>query len=264
MAASDQISQRAFFGISALLFTTSAAVTIVWCLSMSAMGEIPMPGGWTMSMAWIPMCGPTLLGTAASFLGMWFMMIVTMMLPSVLPNLLRYRHAVGRTGETRLGRLTALVGAGYFFVWTAFGLAILPLSIALTAVAMHQPALARVVPLAVGVVVVIAGALQFTAWKAHHLACCREAPWHGHAMLADAGTAWRHGLRLGIDCGRCCANLMAISLVIGSMNLSVMAVVTAAITAERIAPTGERAARATGAIAVGAGLFLLARAAVIG
>jgi predicted metal-binding membrane protein len=57
---------------------------------------------------------------------------------------------------------------------------------------------------------------------------------------------------------------MAISLVIGSMNLSVMAVVTAAITAERIAPTGERAARATGAIAVGAGLFLLARAAVIG
>jgi predicted metal-binding membrane protein len=40
---------------------------------------------------------------------------------------------------------------------------------------MQQPA-PRAVPIAVGVVVLIAGALQFTAWKAHHLACCREAP----------------------------------------------------------------------------------------
>jgi hypothetical protein len=39
---------RAFFGVSALLFATSTAGTIVWCASMSAMGE--MLGGWTMSM----------------------------------------------------------------------------------------------------------------------------------------------------------------------------------------------------------------------
>src|SRR5512132_468859 len=37
-------SERAFFGTSALLFAASAAVTIVWCASMSAMGEMPMPG----------------------------------------------------------------------------------------------------------------------------------------------------------------------------------------------------------------------------
>ena len=84
------------------------------------------------------------------------------------------------------------------------------------------------------------------------------------ARCADAGTAWRHGLRLGLHCGYCCAGLTAILLVTGIMDLHAMAVVTAAITAERIAPTGKRAARATGAIAVGAGLFLLARAAVIG
>ncbi len=222
-----------------------------------------MPGGWMMSMAWIPVCGQTWPGTA-SFLGMSLVMMVAMMLPSVVPMLLRYRHAVTRTGETRLGGLTALVGAGYFFVWTVFGLAAFPLSIALTAIAMHHPALAHVVPITVGVVVVIAGALQFTAWKARHLACCREAPGHGHTMLADAGTAWRHGLRLGIHCGYCCANLMTILLVIGSMNLSVMAAITTAITVERIAPAGERVARATGAVAVGAGLFLIARAAVIG
>jgi hypothetical protein len=45
--ASERACQQAFFGASALLFAISAAVTIVWCASMSAMGEMPMPGGWT-------------------------------------------------------------------------------------------------------------------------------------------------------------------------------------------------------------------------
>jgi predicted metal-binding membrane protein len=35
---------------------------------------------------------------------------------------------------------------------------------------MQLPALARAVPIAVGVVVLIAGALQLTAWKGRHLA----------------------------------------------------------------------------------------------
>jgi len=54
---------------------------------------------------------------------------------------------------------------------------------------------------------------------------------------------------------------MALLLVIGVMNLRAMAVVAAAITVERLAPAGERVARATGAVVVGAGLLLLARAA---
>jgi predicted metal-binding membrane protein len=71
-----------FFGVSALLFAASAAATIVWCASMSAMGEMPMPGGWTVSMAWMRMPGQTWPGAAASFLGMWVVMMVAMMLPS--------------------------------------------------------------------------------------------------------------------------------------------------------------------------------------
>ena len=39
-----------------------------------------------------------------------------------------------------------------------------------------------------------------------------------------------------------------------------MAVVTAAITVERLAPAGERVARTIGAVVVGAGVFLIARA----
>jgi predicted metal-binding membrane protein len=255
-------SGQAFFGVSALLFAASAAITAVWCTSMPAMGGMPMPGGWTMSMAWMRMPGQSWPGAAASFLGMWIVMMVAMMLPSLVPMLRRYRQAVGRTGETRLGRLTALVGLGYFFVWTAFGMAIFPLGVALAAVEMRQPALARAVPLAAGVVVLIAGSFQLTAWKARHLACCREARSRcGRTLPAGAGTAWRHGLCLGLQCSRCCAGPMVVLLVLGIMDLRAMTAVTAAITVERLAPAGEGVARALGAIAIGAGLLLIARAA---
>jgi predicted metal-binding membrane protein len=48
--------------------------------------------------------------------------------------------------------------------------------------------------------------------------------------------------------------------VIGVMDLLPMALVTAAITAERLAPGGHRIARVIAAVAVGAGVFLVARA----
>jgi predicted metal-binding membrane protein len=55
--------------------------------------------------------------------------------------------------------------------------------------------------------------------------------------------------------------LTAVLLVIGVMDLRAMAVVAAAITAERLAPAGPRVAHANGAVLVGAGLFVIARAA---
>jgi len=180
------------------------------------------------------------------------------------PMLWRYRRTVDKTGETRLDRLTTLVGAGYFFVWTVFGMIAYPLGVALAAVEMRAPALARAVPIAVGVVVLIAGGLQFSAWKARHLAWCRAVPDSGPTSPADARTAWRYGLRLGLHCSRCCAGLMAILLVIGVMDLRAMAVVAAAVTVERLAPAGERVARAIGAVVVGVGLFLIAQAAGLG
>jgi predicted metal-binding membrane protein len=257
----ERTSQPAFFGASAQLFAASASLTTVWCGSMSAMGEMPMPGGWTMSMAWMPMSGQTWLGAAASFVGMWVVMMVAMMLPSLVPTLWRYRQTIGDTGKTRLSALTALVAMGYFFVWTACGVAVFPLGAALAKIEMQQPALARVVPIAAGVVVLTAGALQFSAWKTHQLACRMEPMAREPALRGDAATAWRHGLRLGLHCTYGCAGFTAILLVIGIMDVRVMALVTAAITAERLAPNGERVARAIGIVVVGAGLLLIARAA---
>jgi predicted metal-binding membrane protein len=195
---------------------------------------------------------------------MWTVMMAAMMTPSLVPMLVGYRRAVGERGGRRLGRLTAVVGAGYFAVWIALGVAVYPLGVALAEVEMRQPALSRLVPIAAGAIVLLAGALQLTGWKARQLSCCRDAPGSGRAIAAHTAAAWRHGLRLGLHCAACCGGLMAILLVTGVMDLRAMVVVTAAITVERLATAGTRMARAVGVVAVAAGLLLLARAAVMG
>lgn len=257
----ERTSQQTFFGTSALLFFASAALTTIWSTSMSSMGGMTMPGGWTMSMTWMRMPGQTWLSAAAWFVSMWVVMMVAMMLPSLVPVLWRYRRTIGSTAETRTNWLTAAVALGYFFVWTICGAVVFPLGAVLAGVEMQWPTLSRLVPIAVGVVVVIGGALQFTTWKSHHLTCCREPSGSNHTLPAEAVMAWRHGLRLGLHCVYGCAGFTVILLVIGVMDLRVMALVTAAITAERLAPNGKRVTRAVGIAIVGVGLLLILRAA---
>ena len=231
------------------------------------MDTMPMPCG-TMSMAWLPLCGQSWIGAAASFVGMWTVMMAAMMLPSLAPKLWRYRQDVGGAGELAAALLTVLVAGGYFLVWTLIGAAVYPLGAAAMAITMRYPVLARAVPIGIGLVVLTAGALQFTRWKARHLACCRTDCRHaalecGGASPATSFGAWRHGLRLGLHCSQSCAGLTAAFLVAGLMDWPVMLAVTAAITLERLAPGGERVARLIGAVAVGAGLLVMARAAGI-
>jgi predicted metal-binding membrane protein len=191
---------------------------------------------------------------------MWAVMMVTMMLPSLAPMLWRYAHALDTRGEARVARLTVLAAAGYFFVWTAIGGLVFALGAAFAQAAMQVPALARAVPLSLASVMLLAGAFQFTARKARHLACCRPAREHDLPWQANAGSAWRYGVWLGLQCSRACAGFTAILLVIGVMDLRAMAVVTAAITAERLAPAGERVAWAIGAVSLVAGVYLMGRA----
>ena len=263
-AASERTARRAFLGISASLFAITAVLTAVWCASMAAMPEMHMPGGWTMSMTWMAMPGQTWMEAAASFIAVWVVMMAAMMLPSQAPVLWRYGQAISRRGEARVGSVTLHAGLGYFFVWTLFGFIVFPLGVVLATIEMQQPTLARAVPVTAGVVILIAGAVQLTSWKAHHLTRCRETPARGSSLPADARTAWRQGMRFGLDCTLSCANLMTILMVIGVMDLRAMAAVTAAITAERLAPAGERVAHATGVVVMVTGILQIARATRLG
>jgi predicted metal-binding membrane protein len=257
----DRGSDRALVGVTALLSAVSVALVIHLDAAMPGTCDMPMPGGWTMSMVWMRMPGQTWPGAAASFLGMWIAMMVAMMLPSLFPMLRGYRESVAEAAGTRLGWLTVLVGVGYFGVWTVAGLAVFPAGVWVAALEMRLPAMARAVPFVAGTVVLIAGLVQFSAWKARRLACCREAPGRPGPLAADAGTAWRHGVHFGVQCAGCCGNLMALLMVAGVMDLRAMTVVTAAITAERLAPGGRRVQRAIGAGIAAAAVVVLARAA---
>jgi len=235
---------RVFIGSAVLVFAASTAVTIAWCSSMSAMPGMEMPGGWTMSMAWMRMPGQSWLGAAATFLGMWAVMMIAMMLPVLAPRLVR------------LNSQTALFAAGYFSAWVLFGAAAYPVGVGLAEAAMRVPALSRAVPFAGGVVLAVAGVLQFTPWKARLLACCRESP-GCCASPRVGGDAWRLGRKLGRQCVSCCLGPTASLLVMGVMDLRAMAVVTLAICAERLAPAGERVARVIGAVFIAASLFVI-------
>ena len=251
-------SRRVFLGISAIVFAASAAMTIVWCASMSAMGEMEMPGGLAMSMMWMRSPTQTWLGAAVSFVGMWVVMMVAMMLPSLTPMLWRYHESLDTMRVAHRGWLTASAGVGYFAVWAAFGAIVFPLGVILSAIAMREPAVARVVPIGVGAAVVIGGVLQHSGWKARQLAFCREAPRGYLTPHASAGAAWQHGVCLGLHCGQSCAGLTIALLALGLMDPSVMAVVAAAITLERLAPNGVRVARAIGVVVVALGLLVIA------
>jgi len=198
-------------------------------------------------------------GAAAGYLGMWMAMMVPMMLPSLIPMLSRYRRSVRGADGIHLHGLTALVGMGYFVIWAVLGAAAYAAGAGLMAVEMRWGAVAQWLPVATGVVLLAAGGVQFTSWKARQLAFCREGSGCGCPPAPNALGAWRHGLRLGVRCSLCCGSLMLALLAIGMMDLVAMAAVTLAISAERLAPVPLRVARVAGVAMVVVGVLTIAR-----
>ena len=203
-----------------------------------------MPGGWTMSMVWMPMPGETQLSAAVGFEGMWVAMMATMMLPSLVPTLARTRPDV-------------LTSAGYFAVWAGIGAAVYVVGLALAGAELRWPTLARTIPTARGVVLIAAGLVQLTCWKARHLECYREGCLGG----AHPGAPWRRGIALGNHCALCCLPFMAVLVVAGMMNLAVILVTALAITVERVVRAPALVARLAGLIVILAGAWEIARAA---
>jgi predicted metal-binding membrane protein len=198
-------------------------------------------------------------GAAAGYLGMWMAMMVPMMLPSLVSMLSRYRRSVRGADGIHLHGLMALVGVGYFVIWAVLGAAAYAAGAGIMAVEMRWGAVARWLPVATGVVLLAAGGVQVSSWKARQLALFREGSGCGCLPAPNALGAWRHGLRLGVRCSLCCGSLMLALLAIGMMNLAAMAAVTLAISAERLAPAPLRVARVAGVAMVVVGVLTIAR-----
>lgn len=196
-------------------------------------------------------------GTASGFLVMWMAMMIPMMLPSLIPKLSHYRGSL-RDARQGLGitlhGLTALAGVGYFAVWAAIGAAAYATVAAVDLLHISFSPGAPWAPPARGAALLLAGTMQLSGWKVTRLERCRLGPGCADASGTGALDALRHGLRLGLNCGSCCWALMLVMLAAGMTNMVVMAVVALVITAERLAPSPLRTARAAGMLLLAAGL----------
>jgi predicted metal-binding membrane protein len=233
-------------GVCGLVFLLSVAATAYFCDRPACCTTVAMPGGWSMSTIWTPSPDHGWTGSFALFVLMWAVMMLAMMLPSLTPALIHFR----RDGAAPVD--VVRVAGAYFFVWTIFGAIAYPIGAVLAGVAIHHDSIAPAVPLLTAAVLLVAGVVQWTPWKRHHLLCCRAA----RPCEMERAGAWRTGIKLGVHCAQCCLAIMTFMLLAGSMEWRVMLVVTIVITLERVAPRPATVARLTGTIMIVAAAYL--------
>ncbi|MFL5615005.1 MAG: DUF2182 domain-containing protein [Gemmatimonadaceae bacterium] len=174
-------------------------------------------------------------------------MMVAMMLPSVAPTLWHHYFHLRANGSPRPWQNTSLFAVGYASVWSAIGLVLFAI----------DTVLPPVTPLALGIALLCAGALQVSRWKGRQLLRCR--PTCATTARSTVRTAWQNGCRLGVACSLSCAAPMVVLLAAGLMDTRVMLLVATVITAERLAPAGGHIARLSGTLALIAGSSMVAR-----
>ena len=257
LAAPDRTEKWAR-AIASGVFLVAAAYTLYAARAMSA--GMRMPGGWTMPMMWMAMPGQSVAGAAFAFLLMWQAMMIAMMLPSSWPTLELYSRVARHTAQRSPKFNTVLAGAGYFTVWGAFGAIAFVAGFEISRAAMLSPQLSRSIPVAAGVSLVLAGIWQLTPLKQSCLNHCRDPLMAlGHAYKPGVWGGFRVGLHHGAFCAACCWALMLMQIILGVMNLVVMACVAAIIATEKLWKRGPVLARLVGAVSIVVGIVLVVR-----
>jgi predicted metal-binding membrane protein len=161
--------------------------------------------------------------SAAQSLVMGTAMMVAMMIPPLIPLLARYRRSMpGARGLRRHG-LTFVAMLGYLTFWAAAGLVLCWLA-------------ARMTPPLRWTLLLLAGAVQLSAWKRHQLALRRPRPQSAEWRRVGVHSALWHGVQLGVRSCLCCGNLMLALVAVGAMDPVAMLAATVVITAEPLVP----------------------------
>ncbi len=197
---------------------------------------------------------------ALVFMGMWLTMMVAMMFPTIAPIVLLHRMVLRRRGEGILP--TGVFAGGYLAVWTAVGAVPLLALFAFRDVSGEATWVNRLG----GLVLVVAGAYQFTHWKDTCARACRSPLTFlaTHDFGGGLRGAFRVGGSHGLYCLGCCWALMAVLLVVGLMNLAWMAAIAVVFLAEKNWSHGLGLARVVGSVLLVLGIAVLVDPSLLG
>jgi len=191
---------------------------------------------------------------------MWGVMMVGMMSPSATPMLLIFGASRGRRVNVGAAPLVLLFGIGYVIVWLGFSAVATLAQWALQTNALLSPTMEATSARFGGALLIAAGVYQLTPLKRACLTHCQSpmAFLMSHWREGASG-ALQMGLRHGIYCLGCCWALMIVLFAVGVMNLVWVALLTAFILLERLAPAGALVARLGGVLLIGFGVASLFR-----
>jgi len=204
-------------------------------------------------------------GYWALIIGMWWTMMVAMMIPSAAPTIFLYarvhqhNRAQGRLEAEHAS--TAAFVAGYFLTWLLFSVAAAVLQQRLESAGLISAmAMGSQVRWLSGTTLIATGLYQLSPLKNSCLSHCREpARFLSRHWRPGALGALRMGVVHGAYCIGCCWMLMALLFVGGVMNLVWIAVLSALILAEKVLAAGPWVGLCAGVMLVAWGAVLLLR-----
>jgi predicted metal-binding membrane protein len=182
---------------AALTRVTAAALTGTLALAAAC---------WVVAvrqMAGMDMGTATQLGSFGGFIAVWVVMMAAMMLPGAAPAVLKRAQA-----SSGLRAVPLFIGS-YLAVWVLAGAAVY---------ALYRPH----GTVAAGVVVMAAGAYEFTPFKRHFRRRCRE-----------SGGA---GLAFGLCCAGSSIGLMAMLVALGVMSVTWMSMIAVLVVGQKLLP----------------------------
>ena len=255
MRSGEPAQRRDRILIGAGLAAATAACWL-WIVPMARdmYGPMSGPSAWMMAATWD-------LRFVILLWAMWAVMMAGMMLPSASPMVLLYAGVLRRgpdAGRTT-SRVWIMVG-GYLLVWVLFSAAATVLQRILSGLLLITPMMETASPKAGGIVLLVAGAYQWTPLKATCLRACRSPlSFIMQHWRAGASGAFRMGLDHGRYCLGCCWALMLLLFVGGVMNLWVIATLTLFVLVEKVAPFGSYSSRVAGVALIGLGVWMVVR-----
>ncbi len=238
-------SERRIVLIGLLCLVVLAAIYTVFGVGMK-MSAIQMTGVGAVMMAHAPW---TVAYAVLVFL-MWWIMMVTMMVPSAAPMILLFSALKrGRTGLRHPVALTFTFLSGYLLIWALFSLAMTGLQWSLEIVRLLTPNMQISETVLGGVILIGAGSYQFSAWKN---ACLKQCQSPVRFMVERRRPGFAGALRMGLEhgafCLGCCWFLMLLLFVGGVMNLYWIGGLAIYVLLEKLIPDGFWLGRTSGAL----------------